>query len=691
MQRTGWTRNQYLVTSVLAQYEWPDETSGPEAVAAERKFWALRKDVEKRYPQVCADCEPKVEKRLRDASYTAQTDHLRRMMDRTRSQRQEVKRRGVLDVVDAVGNRIWHLGFILQFWWHAAVLFSIFQDYYSLADGNSWMSLVLRAARRAGFDKLPHGDQLIRWAIHLSMFSLPWNPRFKQTVRGFTTHIIGFKQWYMYQILILLIRFICLSMSLHSRSYGMPPTTMLGAQLVIGFLMIYVYQMAQKSIHTDTTPLFRQKPKGVTSQRTNTTPVLQKDPTDLGDILDDIAHSSVAASTPASPARHHDVIDIGNRTPRSLYNGHLRGKAPSPTFGALNLSDPPASKQPEPQVQYEEEMDWSPSTSQHRAFSTYNTYKVKNTNPRFSDTPIEPKAGPIWYKVPPAPTNPAQRLRNPPIKPIIRESPKEKKENFFRSEKKYNNFFRSSAQSPVDLGSGAANEPSDITFAEPKFYAPEPNDDPRDGLTRMFASSFSISPGPDDEEERRKAEAAQARSSSVFARLTGRGSSSPQNRTPERAVELAVLLAALAGWARALGMEEEVYGLPAALASLCACLMVSIRLAADLLADEQVRRGAAQPPLPVFAPSWANLGWLQVVVALTLMWSVWSSRAVGGPGITSSGAYGNALFGVAIAHQTWHVFAISIKIADRWTTGHEAEVLLVVTWIWIDGRTGGIT
>ncbi|RYO96423.1 hypothetical protein DL764_007471 [Monosporascus ibericus] len=649
---TNWL-DEYLVTSVLAQYEWPDETSGPEAVAAERKFWALRKDVEKRYPQVCADCEPKVEKRLRDASYTAQTDHLRRMMDRTRSQRQGVKRRGILDVVDAVEKRIWHLGFILQFWWHAAVLFSIFQDYYSLADGNSWMSVMLRAARRAGFDKLPQGDQLIRWAIHLSMFALPWNPRFKQTIRGFTTHIVGFKQWYMYQILILLIRFICLSVSLHSRSYGMPSTTMLGAQLVIGLLMIYVYQVAQKSIHTDTTPLFRQKPKGVTSQRTNTKPVLQKDPNDLADILDDIAHSSIPPSAPASPTRHHVAKDISNRAHRSLYDGHLRGNAPSPTFGTLNLSDNPVSKEPESQVQYEEEMDWSPSTSQHRAFSTYNTYKVKNTNPRFSDTPIEPKAGPIWYKVPPAPTNPAQRLRNPPIKPIIRESPKEKKENFFRNEKKYNNFFRSS---PVDLGSGAADGPSDITFAEPKFYAPEPNDDPRDGLTRMFASSFSISPGPDDEEERRKAEAARAGSSSIFAKLTGGGSSSPQNRTPERAAELAVLLAALTGWVCALGMEEEVYGLPAALASLCACLMVSIRLAADLLADEQVRRGRQPPPL-AFAPSWANLGWLQVVAAMTLMWSVLSGRAGGGGGIASSGAYGNALFGVAIAHQTWHIFA----------------------------------
>lgn len=143
------------------------------------------------------------------------------------------------------GRWIWHMGYILQFWWHAAVLLSIFDQYYSSADPNSWMSLVLRTASRAGVHKLPHGDGVIRWAINMSMCSLPWNPRFKQTIRGFTTHIIGFKEWYMYQILTLLIRFACLSISLHSRSTSLPATTMLGAQLVLCLLMIYVSDISE--------------------------------------------------------------------------------------------------------------------------------------------------------------------------------------------------------------------------------------------------------------------------------------------------------------------------------------------------------------------------------------------------------------------------------------------------------------
>lgn len=342
-------------------------------------------------------------------------------------------------------------------------------------------------------------------------------------------------------------------------------------------------------------------------------------------------------------------------------------------------------------------MDWSPSASQHRAFSTYNPYKVKNTNPRFSDTPIEPKPGPIWYKVPPAPTTPAQRLRNPPMKPIIRESPKETKENFFQQSNNNNNNNargrRVEIGSPATPGRSSAAAASDTTiFANPKFYAPEPQDDPRDGLTHMFASSFSISPSPEQQEGRRKAMAARKIGggvSSFFARLgnsnsntASKPSPSPQrNRSVDRAVELVVLLAALAAWIRALGMQQQqlqqdnsraddvvvtaaLHGLPVALTSLAACLLVSIRLAADLLADEQIQRGDNKPPPSVLAPSWANLGWLQVVAALLLMWTVWSGGAAGGgggggdgDGISSCGVYGNALFGVVIAHQMWHVFA----------------------------------
>lgn len=228
-----------MLTSSLAQFEWPEDQHGAEYAARERKYWTLRKDLEQRYPQMCAKCEPNVEKKLHEASYTAQTDHLRRMMDRTRSQRQEVKKRGILDAVDSVGKWCWYSGFALQFSWHIAIIFSLAMNQDTLNEIDPRVA-ILRSLQQFGYNRLPHSDQLIRWAISLGLCSLPWNPRFKQTIRGFTAHYLGFKHWYTYQLLILLVRYTGLSMAQYDSSNGLSTSAQLGAQLAIALPMIYV-------------------------------------------------------------------------------------------------------------------------------------------------------------------------------------------------------------------------------------------------------------------------------------------------------------------------------------------------------------------------------------------------------------------------------------------------------------------
>lgn len=280
-------------------------------------------------------------------------------------------------------------------------------------------------------------------------------------------------------------------------------------------------------------------------------------------------------------------------------------------------------------------MDWTPSASQHRAFSSYNPYKVKNTNPRFSDIPIEPKSGPIWYKVPPAPTSPAQRIRNPPMRPLIRESPKEKKENFFQN----------TSRGPLDLGSSSLGTLSDFKISEPKFFAPEDRDDPRDGLSNMFANSFSISPDPEEERYRRPRTTT---SKSIIFGGKG-GAVDTQSHRVTRSVELLVLIIALGGWIAALRTQEQ-YGSSLALSSIIACLIVSIRLAADLQVEAQMKTG--KPP-SIFAPSWANLGLALVVASLILAWTIWLENGA----YTSYHMYGSAHFATVIVHHMWHTFA----------------------------------
>lgn len=627
---TNCLRNQQMLSSTLAQFEWPDNPGSAEYIARERKYWVLRKELEKRYPQVCNECLPKVNRKLHQASYTAQTDHLRRMMDRTRSRRIEVKTRGPLDFIDLLGKLGWHAGFALQAAWHVVTVCLLLTELLSSAQDGPGISVVLGALHRMSTLAVPYSDRLMQWAINLGMCSFPWNPHFRQSIRGFTTHILGFRQWYTYQLLSLLVRFVAVSIAQYSKSRELPVTTQLSAQIIIPMLMAYIYLTAKKSIHTDTTPLFRRPAELTTGLHPDPSDrSASRDPNALGDILDDILRAPAGKQNQVAPSPPQQSASF---TFASDPQTHIRGISRGSSFPAPQISNKSVSfSQEEASVKhYDDEMDWSPSASQHRAFSSYNPYRVKNTNPRFSDAPTEPKPGPIWYKVPPAPSNPAQRVRNPPMRPIIRESPKEKKELLFQS----------TGRHPLGFGSGTREDSDDLSFAPPKFFAPEPEDDPRDSLSKMFAKSFTISPSPEERDERY---------------MTGMTASEFQvpdaipNRTITRLAELITLFAAVGGWVFALRSEEH-YARNLALASVCVYLIVSIRLAADLEVDHQIR-GNARPSF--FLPSFAKLAVLQAFLVILLMWDVWSGSALSGP----TGLYGNTLFGGATIHHIWHTFA----------------------------------
>ncbi|KAI1427474.1 hypothetical protein F5Y12DRAFT_736833 [Xylaria sp. FL1777] len=613
-------RNQQILSSSLAQFEWPDDSTSAEHKARERKFWSLRKELESRYPQACKECLPKVNKKLLQASYTAQTDHLRRMMDRTRMRRMTVKRRGLLDFVDTLGGACWYAGFVFQGAWHLTVICLLLtESYTSTPQDGDWMHAILGSFHRICTLMLPYPDWLMQWAINLGMCSFPWNPRFKQSIRGFTAHILGFRQWYTYQLLALLERFVALSIAQYSKSQGLPTTTQLSAQLIIPLLMIYVFLAAKKSIHTDTTPLFRQPAELTAGSRLESDRgPATNDPGDLSSILDDILQSrnSPQQSRPATAGLSSQKHDNGRWRSQSISSSEA-------------IDEPIQSPGEESHIaRSDDEMDWAPSGSQYRAFDSYNAFKVKNTNPRFSDAPIEPKSGPIWYKVPPAPTNPAQRLRNPPMRPIIRESPQVKEKPFFQS----------TGQQPIAIGSRPQESSAQLNLAPPKFYAPEPKEDPRDSLSSIFASSFTLDSTLEDDE---KLHTWKSGTSDIH------GQTIP-NRTMTRVAELVALLVALWGWIFALG-SEEYYGQSVALASVCVYLIVSIRLAADLEVDHQIR-GDTRPS--VLTPSFANLALAQVMVVILLMWKVWSEHVT----CESSGLYGNTLFGGIIMHHLVHIF-----------------------------------
>lgn len=372
---------------------------------------------------------------------------------------------------------------------------------------------------------------------------------------------------------------------------------------------------------------------------TATAEVARNDANDIGSVLDEIIQSppapsldqSLGSSPTGAQQDTSEAVQFGSRQARPRLPA-----GPEISLGALTLSDysGPSLTRPQPS-HYDEEMDWSPSASQHRAFSSYNPYRARNPNPKFNEAPVEDAPGAFWYRVPPAPSNPARMRYNPPARPAIMESPKEKTENFFTG----------NDRGPVTIGSRTPKDTSGITLKDPTFYAPAQADDPRDSLSRMFAGSLSISPDPEDE-------AAARRNRRNRDLLADRPGMELPNRSGARLVELVLLFAALWSWVTALS-TEELYSSTLASIAVGTCLIVSVRLAADMFVDDRIMQmERAKQNRLVSVLSLSTLGLAQVVANLALGWRVW----LGSGNSIDNGAYGNALFGVIIVHQLWHVF-----------------------------------
>ena len=201
-------KNQHLLSASLAQY-LPDPDD-PEYEQLEKNLYRFRRNQEKLYPQVCAECEPRVRQRLEQAAYTAKTDVLRRMLDRSTSTRKMVTHTGWLDVFEAAGRWLWIAGLALQLCWHFSVLAMVIpaSDEVIPTRGQITVPLSLLTVIGPLLSLLPAADRLIRWSALASVLSVWWNPRFAQVFRGFTRHISGVSKWYFFQAVAVALRIV---------------------------------------------------------------------------------------------------------------------------------------------------------------------------------------------------------------------------------------------------------------------------------------------------------------------------------------------------------------------------------------------------------------------------------------------------------------------------------------------------
>jgi hypothetical protein len=219
------------------------------------------------------------------------------------------------------------------------------------------------------------------------------------------------------------------------------------------------------------------------------------------------------------------------------------------------------SRPPAP-AEYDQDMDWQPTGSQHRAFSTFNPVEDKNNFSKrgFGQAPVEADRGPFWYKVPPAPQSMAKRVLNPSNTPRMLQSNTPPKPQFsFRG-----------PEATTD-----SDEPKGTEFAQPRLLPTQPND-PRNSLSDLFGNSFSLSAGQTDQR----------------GNATPPGAGAAPSSRGTAAANLAVLVACLASWLYAPSVAEGDMQPALQAGAACGCVLVGARAAgAAVLRCKEAKTG----------------------------------------------------------------------------------------------------
>ncbi|CRG85344.1 Integral inner nuclear membrane protein ima1 [Talaromyces islandicus] len=435
-------RNQHMLMNALSSY-LPD-IDDPEYPAFEQDLPRYQQTMEERYPQVCENCEQRVQKRIRETKYEAKSDHLRRIMERSKASR----------AIKSARNQNWRhildvLGFLV-YW--ASVLGQVLSDMMGAVEAGdiilrlfpspSLVPLISRASRILSWIGYSSQDTATV-ALIAGVFSIWWNPRLHYKVEGMHGRILGLSQYYECQLIVMAARFgVWALLQDPSRLTPSLPPALHAAMIVFTCLAAFA---SHRLIQFDARPL--------------------------------VLWSDTPASSPSVSQRQQPRQNkADNLFPQKLFDRFpIERLGVQKSESTRNVVEQPAV----PEVQMEDSMDWAPSVS-HDIRPRYVTAPTTK-----AIIPEEPTPSPFFGSLPEQPRPPAWHLRNP----IIQKPPPPVPE--------VNPFHRSpvAVQTSGNKNGNAGPSASDVQFARPKFFPPS-DYTAVTGLEGLFDQTFTFkSPG----------------------------------------------------------------------------------------------------------------------------------------------------------------------------------------------------
>ncbi|KIX95474.1 uncharacterized protein Z520_08991 [Fonsecaea multimorphosa CBS 102226] len=201
-------KNQQLYTYNLSQF-LPDPEH-PEYDKVEAQLPEYKKGLEQRYPQCCAKCEPKVRAQLHKATYNARSDHLRRVLERSR-QRRVASRWGWRSLLLNAAGLGYTVSLALQVLWHL---------YGSQVVGGSPNQKSRPFECFSQWHYVPECfemmEPLVGLSLVLGLLCIWWNPKWQHKLSNSERQLSGLNEYYLAQFLLLGLRFSAWIILLHS-------------------------------------------------------------------------------------------------------------------------------------------------------------------------------------------------------------------------------------------------------------------------------------------------------------------------------------------------------------------------------------------------------------------------------------------------------------------------------------------
>ena len=192
-------KNQQLYTHALSQF-LPDPEH-PDYDRLEAELPEYKKGLERRYPQCCANCEPKVRAQLERVTYNARSDHLRRVLEKSR-QRRIASHWGWRSLLVNAAGMGYLASLTMQLLWHL---------YGSQVTHRSFVEVIppRECLQHPAFvaQCLDATEPFVGLSLVLGLLCVWWNPKWQHKLSNSQGRLVGLNEYYLAQFILIGLRF----------------------------------------------------------------------------------------------------------------------------------------------------------------------------------------------------------------------------------------------------------------------------------------------------------------------------------------------------------------------------------------------------------------------------------------------------------------------------------------------------